>query len=240
MSLHVCTPPHTRHTVSPCYSSKRRDVGIQDLLVWAYRDEMVHAARPEGVGPGVSIKAGARRALGYGGGFDVEVVDASVNLGFEAAPDAYRVHEAVRSLGPVAVELPADVVGRAGAAVARGQMPDVERKVAIKRSSLVMTCAIDGCAPDWIASPVLSVERGEIVYRRYRGGQIVRDRKGRAVEEMQLVRFVGDTPWAVARARLVYAVWVEALRELSLRLRDEGLERFAVSGVVPGSTPWRT
>lgn len=238
MALHVCVRPHATHYVSSRYPSKKKEMGVTDLLVWAYRDEMVHAARPEGM-PAEWVSGGASTRLGFGGGFETDIVESSVNLGFASSPDAYRVHRAVLGLAPVEVQLPASALGGAHSNdMARGSMPEIERTFVVKRSRLVMTCAVDGHPPDWIEKPSLMVERGALLYQHDRKGRIMRDKKGCALELVQLVSFVGDAPWAVAKARRVYEVWVSALRELQRVLAGGIMERFELSDALPVARPW--
>jgi hypothetical protein len=240
MALHVCVRPHATHYVSSRYPSKKKEIGVSDLLVWAYRDEMVHAARPEGVP--AECAPGSGGVLRFKTLNDVYDLGASVwssrSSGFEASPDAYRIHAAVLALAPIEAQLPASAAGGAhGNELARGTTPEIERAFVVKRSSLVMTCALDGHPPDWIEKPSLIVERGALLYQRDRKGRIMRDKKGNSLELVRLVSFVGDAPWAVAKARRIYEVWIETLRELRESLAGT-LERFDLSAALPAARPW--
>jgi hypothetical protein len=233
---------HARAHATPIqlvpYHPLKKRIKIEDLLVWAYREEMVHAARPEGM-PAECMGGGGSPRLGFGSGFETECVETSFNFGFGAAADAYRVHRAVSALGPVEVRMAVGEVGvEHSIDMARGAMPEVERSFVVKRASLVITCAIDGRAPDWIDRPSLIVERGELLYQRDRKGRILRDVRGRALELMQLVSFIGDMPWAVAKARRIYGVWHHALWALIAALNDAGLERFTLTDEMPLRAPW--
>jgi hypothetical protein len=222
----------------PHYPSAKR-ISVENLLVWAYQVEMVHIARPEGLaGEAVSIRSDRSVLSGSGSDCRVDVVDSSSNLGFAAKADAYRVHDAVTGLASVDVELPRDCVGEVDTRrMARGEVPELAGAVLVRRSQLVMNSAIDGHAPDWIMEPAIKVERGEVICERSRSGRILRDRAGRPRELVQLVRFVGDMPWHVARARLVYREWALALRVLRVQLRDV-LRTYVLEDDVPALEPW--
>lgn len=225
-AMPICIVPH-----SP---SKKR-ITIEDLLVWAYRDQMVHAARGAAVPDELAMDWGT----GYGnGGPSVDIVDSSIKMQFKAAPDAYVVHEAVSGLARVNRELPADAFGRFSSLdLSRGSLPDAERRVTIGRSQLVMTSALDAHAPDWVEKPQINVVRGEVIWSRYPNGEIKRDKRKLPIASLQLVRFEGDMPWDVARARLVYSEWVEALGYLRGQLASM-LDAFSLSDVLPPAAPW--
>lgn len=221
------------------YHPWKEKIGIESLLLWAYRVELVHVARPEGLaGEAVSIRSDMAVLSGGGSDCRIDMIDSSSNLGFAAKADAYRVHEAVTGLATVDVPLPRECVGAVDTGRrSRGEVPEVDVAVRVRRSQLVMNSAIDGHAPDWIASPAIKVERGELLYERSRSGRILRDRAGRPRETLQLVRFVGDMPWSVARARLVYREWALALRVLRVQLRDV-VRTYVLSDDVPPLAPW--
>jgi hypothetical protein len=225
---------------NPLILPLRKSIGIWDLLVWAYQVEMVHVARPEGLA-GEAVTARSDRAMLGGGGGDcrTDVVDSSANFGFAAKTDAYRVHDAVRGLATVDLALPKDCVGaisRRGPS--RGEIPEADLALRVRRSQLVMTSAIDGHAPDWMERPEIRIERGETIYERAASGRILRDRAGRPRELLQLVRFVGDMPWQVARARLMYREWALALRVLRVQLGGV-LRAYALDEAVPALEPWK-
>lgn len=229
--------------VSPCvilpHRPYKEKIGIESLLVWAYQVEMVHVAREEGLA-GEAMSAKSDKAVLSGGGSDcsIDTVDSSRNCGFAAKFDAYRVHEMVTGLATVDVPLPADCVGEADTRrVSRGEVPSADLALRVRRSQLVMSSAIDGHAPDWMPAPQIRVERGEVICERSRSGRILRDRAGRPRELLQLVRFIGDMPWTVARAHVVYREWALALRVLRVQLRDV-LKAYDLTDVVPPLEPW--
>lgn len=202
------------------------------MLVWAYRDEMVHAARPEGVPVEMAV-VGA----GHGSDVAIERIDSSVFLGFEAAPDAYAVHLQVRELCDRPVTVPAWSGGAVDQRLSLGMVPALPAMESGTWAQLVIGQAIAGRAPDWYPDPVLTVRRGELIYKRHPSGKLVRDDKGSAVEQVQLVSFEGDMPWSVVRARAIYGEWVTALRTL----RDALIGRLTahdLTGALPPRTPW--
>lgn len=197
---------------------------------------MVHAAKSEDL-----IEIGLSRAPGgAGNGFVLEKTEGCAPGWFTADPDAFAVHEAVMGLATVKMALPADVVGGAAAIdVAKGALPEVKRLITVSRSRLVMGCAIDGRRPDWVPRPRLAFERGAPIYDRDRRGVVRRDASGRPKLLLWLVRPVGDMPWEVARARLLYQVWIGALGALKAALDDGRLKRWSLTDLLPEEEPWR-
>lgn len=72
---------------------------IEQLVNWAYRDQMVHAARSEFLPVEASIGYSPRLAASD---MSADKVDGGGRADFTAHHDAYRVHEAVIGLGDVA------------------------------------------------------------------------------------------------------------------------------------------
>jgi hypothetical protein len=195
---------------------------------------MVHVAREQ---EWLAPTPGGTRGFGAGG-WSVDIVDSSPSVGFTADADAFAVHDCVKRLSSVKASMPADCVGTFDDRVfVRSVAPDVARMITIERSKLVMGTAIDGKRPDWVPSPELKVEKGPLMYDRDRKGRVRYDAAGRPRVMTQLVRFVGDMPWDVARARLLYQVWVAALGWLRAEL-EGGLERHQVTELMPEAKPW--
>jgi hypothetical protein len=168
----------------------------------------------------------------------LEVIDASPSCGFTADADAFAVHRAVTALATVKAALPGDCVGAVDAwSMSRGELPDVRRLFTINRAKVVMSAAIDGKRPDWVPVPSITVERGQLIYERDKQGRVKRDANGRPRVLLTLVKFVGDMPWDVARARLVYSVWAGALAHLRAVLEGQ-LERWSVTELLPEERPW--
>lgn len=197
----------------------KKRTSIEDLLVWAYRDQMVHVAR-EAIwlqpSPG-----GPRGFDGYG--FKLDVIDSSANGGFTAAPDAFVVAAAVKALGPVREPWP------------RSQTPAgsfplpwlIGGMIVVDRAHLLWTCALRGEAPDWI----------EHACTRLRSGNVVYDARSKRALFCE-VHAPADLPWDVARARFVYWCWWSGLDELR-RVLAGRLERYELSEAMPRERPWR-
>lgn len=211
-------------------------ISIEDLLIWAYRDQMVHVARREDELVGSRVRAVPR---GYGSALaPLEAVESSPRVFFSASEDAFAVHAKVRSLSKVKVALPADCVGKVDERVAvRTAVPNVAGLITVDRAQLVMGAALDGRRPDWVAAPAIKIERGQLIYDRDRRGRVRYDAAGRPRIVLQLVRFIGDMPWEVARARVIYAIWVAALDQLRSMLAG-ALERHEVTELTPEAKPW--
>ena len=81
---------------------KGDEVRIEQLLVWAYREQMVHAARPEEGEPVDFIRNNYRPGWASGsnlGGMRVD--EGGIRVAFTAHADAYSVDRAVSALGNV-------------------------------------------------------------------------------------------------------------------------------------------
>lgn len=230
-SPHVQVRAHTTTYASSPFASvilsKRKRISVKDLLEWAYRDEIVHAARPENM-PLDLVRDYSPGPIEW----RVDVVDSSAKYGFEAHADAYRVHRAVLALGDEPLTVPAwsgppsEVVG---------QFPQRAPLKTQSLSALVMGAALRG-APDPILHPEIEVKRGGTVIRRQPNGQPARDRNGRALEELCLVQFSGDLPWIVAHQRFLYRQWALALWRLADSLPP--LDAYELSTTLPPRQPW--
>lgn len=204
-------------------------VGVERLLQWAYAQELVHMARPQGVVAELGVRSLApvcaqSQDLSSLGTF----VDTSRNMGFEAPDDAYAIERAVSRLGEVVCELPQGCCGRG---LVRGLVPEVEARFRVSQRSIVFECASRCERPDWVKRPMLGVERNR------KGNLYGKTVRRERMLTMSGVVFVGDMPWDVARARLVYSAWVDALSMLARTLAGT-LQRFeaAVDGI--DRAPW--
>jgi hypothetical protein len=217
----------------------KKRVGIEDLLIWAYRDQMVHAARPEGAPAELGRLAGAPKCKASSALFGADGVgEGSRNLGFEAAPDAWRVHAAVLGLGREAFVHPAWRGGLCAPDVARGTVVEIEPLKSYSRAGIVMACALEARRPDWVPAPKTKVVRGAVVYKRQPNGQPARDRSGQSIPLLQVVRFAGDMPWEIDRARVEYRLWLDCLRMLRERLNGR-CAAFDLTEILPPVAPWR-
>lgn len=218
--------------VYPSILPKRKKIDIQSLLVWAYRDQMVHGASPDWLmemgedrgGPGVRDSDWA-----------IQRLDASVGGAYGAPADAWRVHRAVLGLGTAECVLgPGPAIGPG---VHESVLPSYERRVIVGLPALVMSAALRG-PPDWIAEPELRVRRGETIWLRRRNGEILRERlSGQQIASLCVVRFEGDAPWLVERARVIYGLWVGALARLRESLGGS-VQAFEVMEALPPREPW--
>lgn len=225
-----CARGRTRPPIHIVPSSPtKRIISIKALLEWAYRDELVHAARPEG--------EPLELARDYSPGRSEwlpDVVDSSAKYGFEAAADAYAVHRAVLALGNEPLIVPAWEPPPHAMLDFTGQLPSRPALKTQSLAALVMGAALRG-APSPCLLPEIEVERGVKIYRRQPNGQPARDRAGRAIEEACLVRFTGDLPWIVAHQRFIYEAWANALWVLADSLT---LGAHELSTELPPRKPW--
>jgi hypothetical protein len=207
----------------------RKRVTIEELLVWAYRTELVHHARPEG------MPAEACRDFSPGPvEWRVDRIDSSAGFGFSAADDAYRVHAAVQALGSEPIRIPA---WQAPASLlSRGELPERGEMRSGSRAQLVMTSALRG-PPEWCPRPELEVIRTGTIYETYPSGQIKRTKAGAPIANLCMIKFTGDLPWIVDSCRHLYTAWVDALAEL----RDSlVLTAHTLTDELPPRSPWES
>lgn len=202
------------------------EITVERLLQWAYAEQLVHMARPDDVPAEVAASYSTEMASVRDDG--AVPITSSRNFGFEAAPDAYVVHDAVMGLGEQEIVLPPSCYG---AAVVRGIIPEIETRFKLSLPSLMFQWAVRCKRPDWMEQSSLVMERGTALYG-------ITERRRRVVV-MYTVRSIGDKPWEVERARLIYCAWVDALERLRWTLRGE-LERFAVTVDNIKRAPWTT
>jgi hypothetical protein len=241
---HVRAPGHARRggIVSPILPQEestgglKRKLTIEQALVWAYRDQMVHAAMPQGV----PLEAVQGYSPGLSEGrFMADKVDSSRPLGFGAAPDAYAIHAAVQALVPLVVRRSDEEVEmifarklmhndrKALERMATGNATRPEMALTLMPRQIVQTYAMAGTRPDLGDDVQVSVEQGPRVYFD-RHGQVVHyhTRFGFTV-----INLVGDDPLEVIAWRRLYMVWHCALASLLNSL--SGLRTIALTGVLP-------
>lgn len=206
-SPHVGAPAHTTTYVASRFPSNvRKKVSVKELLEWAYRDQMVHVACPEGVDPSLTRE--------YSPGpveWRVERVDSSAKYQLPAAHDAYRVHEAVTALGGEPLIVPAWLPPPHTPDLARGALPERPALKTSSRSELVKVSALRG--PPELPEAEIEVHRKGIVYEMI-GGKYRLDRRNQRIPLLCIVEFGGDLPWIVAHQRFLYDAWAAALAEL--------------------------
>lgn len=218
---------------------RRMPIAICDLLIWAYRDQMVHVARPEHAPIGLVGACAPRLAAMQ---FGADPVDASHGGDFEAAYDAWRVHDAVMAL-PETVEwhLSSDEVGVCQArAMLRGDATGgtaVRTVRLIPLRSVVFQSAMQSMPPDWCPWPDYRWAHQETGPRK-RYGEPIRFGKRHDVAG-HLVRPIGDDPWQVQVARVRYGLWSDALMRLSGDLGPR-LHGHVLTGELPPAAPWLT
>lgn len=238
-----------RAVVPPADRSKRV-VSIADLVVWAYRDQMVHAARPEGMPVEIARDWSPQIAQSD---FGREMVSSSVKMEFTCAADAYRVHAAVMRLPTVermrtaeevecllarklcmneiyALDKETGAINASSLFLTRGDGTREARSELISLPSLVFEYGLKCRAPDWIASPVYAFERGKAIARGRRAERIC-----------HLVKSVGDDPLEVEHARSIYTLWARALRllraDIVARYR---LTTYTLNVEIPDEAPWES
>lgn len=210
-----------------------RRVAIRDLLVWAYRDQIVHAARPEGLPVGMGRCEGPRLASMS---FGADPVDTSGHGDFEAAFDAWRVHEAVQALPDAEWQLSG--IERAmlqTRAMIGGNALAVPAVQTIRVRSVVFQAAVTDRPPDWCPSPVYRWAHQETQTDRRHGNPVYDGRRHAVVGHR--VTAVGFDPWQVRSAKTTYAAWIDALRSLQTTLRAK-LRDFELTGELPAVSPW--
>lgn len=215
-------------------------LSIEQLLVWAYRDQLVHVARRED--DLIPSKVRGAAVLRYKTLTDVFTlgthVDSSQSIGFTAHPDAFAVHDAVKTLTPIDARVPDETFGQCAPGLHESALPYVEPSFTVNRARLVQAQALAGQRPDWIEEPILIVEKGDPIYAKTRRGEVKRDGMGRRIVHMVMVQFVGDMPWEVERARITYQIWAQALAELR-DVVSSALEKHTLNDVLPSCEPWK-
>jgi hypothetical protein len=215
----------------------KRKMGIEQALNWAYRDQMVHAALPQGV----PVEAVQGYSPGMSEGrFMGDKVDGGVVTPFAAAPDAYAIHAAVQGLAPVTVRRSPDEMEMLYARKllrnetkgldrrAYGDAARPEASLTLLPRQIVQTYALSGGQPDRVEQPSVVFERGKRVHT---------DRFGRVVLHPTKFGFfmldvVGDDPLEVMALRRLYAVWHAALAGLNDSLMHS-LRSITLTGILP-------
>jgi len=200
----------------------RKKISIEKLLVWAYRDQMVHAARPEAEPIELLRNNYSPGWAGSSPHVDVAVDSGGMKLAFSAHHDAYAVDRSVGALGTTRRERTREEVS---IMMARRAMKEValiaERRATggstmvfsdelvevVHRSALVRMYAIRGRRPETIDEPVYMYERD---------GCVKDPKKHRSV--LCKIRWVGDDPREVEQARARYELWRQCLCDLRVAL----------------------
>lgn len=219
----------------------RMSVGIEALLIWAYRDQLVHQAQREPVELTHS-KAGPLAAYSSLWN-EAAPIEASRRLGFEAADDAWQVHRLVTGLGKYGVDcgahLRASRYHRLGQY--RGAEPPVERR------------SVDHTARPWPTDGRLEVDlRGHVIFHATRASRPTLpgrepisfkpaervwhpNRRGGVYGKgwYSHVTAQGDLPGDRLRDWEVYMAWRGCLVRLQRALQATRLVMFTVTDALP-------
>jgi len=225
-------------------SQVKRQLDIEKLLHWAFRDELpkkgIEWASSSGISPMFRLADLGTR-----------VDDWSREPGFPVAvgaphPDSLLVEGAVERLADVDVDWPATRRGGMIGSLA-GLLADNEPTLAsltIGRVGLVAMHARMGTRPRWDMNPLPEpvVGRNGKAVVQYLGddGRLVDGRRNGnpgAGARCPLMWF--PAPRAVAFARIEYSVWHASLLELAAALEDQ-LEFNRALPPAASSAPWRT
>jgi hypothetical protein len=234
--------------------SVRKSVDIERLLHWAYRDEL-----PKTAIEGVWSSGGSPmfRFIGEGTRVDESMRDPGYPvIAGPPHPDAFVIEDAVNALDDE--RRPAN--SRHGYRVdwqraRKYLMGDLARLVSkrdktlqdvrIGRAGLVATHASMGTRPDWgsvhpAPKPVLNANgRPLVVFQTESGVWVERRRKARSTGSRDHCKLVWDPePRTIAFARIEYAVWIRALAELTIGLREKLEGHIALLPRAP-IEPWK-
>lgn len=179
---------------------ERRDMAIEDALIWAFMREKVQLARLPGLGiTGRPVGHGFPHTdpvarIGCGG-------HASLNLGFDAPADAYVLQDAVHAL-------PRDYAYTLPAWCLSAVNPNPAGRIDLQQ--LVMRYAATGTRPDYCEHPrpLAAID----------GGPVYDMNNHRAL--YSVVLWSGDPPETVMRIRTRFLVWRIALETLRNDLKD--------------------
>lgn len=220
----------------------RRVVSIEQLLVWAYCQQMVHQATRGKSGLAKSTPP-APMAASSTVWSEVTPVDSSRNQGFDAAEDAWRVHDLVMKLGSSEIDCGADlrasryhVLGQyrgaepptgAGSVDVTGKPWPTDGMLHVDLRALVMIHATKATRPNRLLTVDFRMKPGPIVrHPKQRGGVY---RLGWYCH----VTAIGTLPGEVAQEFSLYRAWRDALVGLRDRLRSTSLTMFNVTSDLP-------
>jgi hypothetical protein len=220
----------------------RQRVSVENLLVWAYRQQMVHEAR---TAPAELVGGGGPLAAYSPLWADGVPIDNSRKMGGDAAPDARRVHALVLGLGRVTVDCGHDLAaaryhrlmeyrgaeppGVAGNADRTARPWPTDGLARIDMPSLVMLHASRGTRPEWPLRAdwrLKPMHNGMVRHPRQKGGVYQRG-------WYHHVQADGVLPGDVALARQTYGVWWDALRGLLDQLVGMRLTMWSVTEALP-------
>lgn len=225
----------------------RQPMPIEQLLIWAYADQMVHEAQRSEI---VVKSAGPLAAYSSLWSEGATPINSSMNLGFRAADDAWAIHEAVQQLQSMKVDCGQDLaatryhvlgqyrgaeppIGQAGAVdkSARGsttQRPwPTDGILTIDVRGLVMVHASQVTRPDALAMPDFRFIPGQVVWhptnraRNFSKGWFAH------------VSVEGVTPGEALELFHKYRAWWDALDGLRRKLQAAPLTLYRVTDAMP-------
>lgn len=219
----------------------RQAISIEQLLVWAYCDQMVHRARHD---RDLGVRDSAPLAS-YSPLWDEGApVESSRQSGFDAAPDAWRIHEEVLKLGKVTVDCGQDLAAARyhvleqyrGAEPPLGNCATMDKQARpwptdglyeIDVRTLVMMHASRDSRPERRCIPEVRFKPGQVVrHPKSKGGVYSRG-------WFSHVQPVGVLPGEALQAYEVYRAWRSALEQLQVRFRSIRLTMFDVTRALP-------
>jgi hypothetical protein len=222
----------------------KREIDIEDLLIWAYRDQCVDRQvigfSPKG--PNASPASSLAQFMALGCRVDSSGM-AARTLGVRLPDDALIVHDAVLALGDMWIEWRDgdEVVVRDRAGVAGSTFHETARgwvmtdasgaRVPVTRAVTSVTLIMHAraasrpeCYPGW-RPPAHRMPKDDLEYDRWG-----RRRKSKRIE--------GPRAEDVMFARAQYCVWRAGLACLALELADL-LADHAVTGPLAAESPWQ-
>lgn len=215
----------------PKMATARRRIGVEQLLSWAYRDELPKLERPELRSVGGSAIS---TLISYG-----TIVSGSGTPSYQLAssrpdPDALAVDEAVQALAPVGVDWPAsraDLLGDYAAMVPEDD--PVMMALTIDPRPLIVLHARMGNRPPWGDGETFRAQR---VLGRNGKPIVVGVGAGRRYEAGAHCLVDWSMDWRrLAIDRAEYVVWRESLVELASALQ---LSRWLVGAPDTPALPW--
>lgn len=219
-----------------------RRVDVEQLLHWAYRDEL-----PKGVG-GSGIATGMSPMFRLAD-LGTRVDDWSCEPGFpaimgDAHDDAITINNAVLALAPIAYDWPASRENICGdfAELVSERDPTLTA-LTIQRAGLVALHARMGTRPHWDRNPVYEPIIGRngkpmVQFLDDDGKTLIEGRKGRHYGPAARCPLMWlPPPREIAFSRLEYVAWREALDELARVLDGKLLEHQALPTAAP-DWPW--
>lgn len=220
----------------------RQPMSIEQLLVWAYADQMVDRAQRDLDVKRPSPPRQATSQLWSEGA----PVNASAANGFGASDDAWEIHELVRALQPLTLDLGPDLRASRyhGLSQYRGFEPPTDRAATADHTALpwptdgilkidvrmlVMVHASRATRPEYPGRPdfrLKAVHKGLVRHPKSKGGVYGRG-------WYHHVELDGVSPGEAAETAAKYRAWWEALDWVRRQFPPDGLTMFRVTPEMP-------